>query len=170
VHGDPGPGLDHHRHQRRPDRLRQRAGVVEVAQRVGVPAVLRLDDRQVVAGDHPDPVRDARAVQQIPVRGRRGGQPAQVLMQHRALEDQLGGALRRHQRAGRVEVALRPGEPAQLLVDRRPAHQHVGQDLVQAVPAGDSGRLVEQLLRRRGGQPGALGPAQRPQGESQRLR
>jgi hypothetical protein len=134
-----------------------------------VPAVLRLDHGQVVARDDLDALRGVGTGQQLPVDGCRVAQPADVLMQDGLLERQLHLAVRRDQRPGGVQVALRGPHRAQLLVDRRPAHQHVGERVIQAVPARDPGRLVQQPLGRRVGELGPLGPRQRPQGERQRL-
>ena len=170
LNRDPGPRVDHVRDQMRPDLPGQRQGLVQAAQRGGVPALLALDHGQIVRHLDLAPEAEPGAGQQPLVDRHRLVQVTGVLQQDGPVEVQLRVAAGRHQRGRGAQVPVRGGDPAQFLAHRGVRDQDLGQHLVVSVPPGDPGRLVQQPDRVGLPQPGPLRPGLRAQGQGQGFR
>jgi hypothetical protein len=143
--------------------------LIKAAEGISVTTVLSVDEGDIVGSDDSHAWRGVGARQKVTVRGGRGGEPADVLVQHGALERQLDDPTSTDECARGVKIPLGRAERTKLLVDRRPTHEHIGQDVVELVPASYPSCLVEQPLRFHVGQPGPFCPGERAKGERQRL-
>ncbi len=88
-------------------------------------------------------------------------------MQRRLLEVVLPGGVVVDEAGGGVEVPLRGRQSAEFVVDSRPRHEHLAQSLVEPVPAGQAGGLVQQHAGTGVGQSRPFRPGLGAQGDHQ---
>ena len=129
--------------QRRADARGLRQGLPEPLQSSAKTALLRLDQCQVVRGQHQVP-RARRGVGQHPlVEGCGIAQPPHVLQQNGLVEIEFARPGTGNQGRRGAQVPARDRHPAQFLADRCVAHQQLGQRVVEMMPARDPAGLVE---------------------------
>ena len=143
LNSHPRPALGEQGEQRRADVRGRWQSLPEPLQGSTITASLRLDQCQVVRGQHQVP-RAGRGVAQHPVVDGGGiGQLPDVLQQDGLIEVQFTGAGAGEQRGRGAQVTARGRHPAEFLADRSMGHQQVSQRVVQMMPARDPAGLVE---------------------------